>query len=73
MTILLGNGSGGFSPAADSPVAAGFWSVFVAAGDLNLDGKPDLAVANSFSDDVTILPGRERELPSAGGLAPRRG
>ena len=27
----------------------------VAVGDLNLDGKPDLALANYNSDDVSVL------------------
>jgi hypothetical protein len=56
-TILLGNGSGGFSPAAGSPVAVGASPRAVVARDWNGDGKLDLAVANRFSDFVTILLG----------------
>jgi hypothetical protein len=57
VTILLGNGSGGFTQAAGSPVGVGAEPSFVAAGDFNLDGKPDLAVVNTFSFNVTILLG----------------
>jgi hypothetical protein len=57
VTILLGDGTGGFSQPAGSPVRAGLGPVYVAVGDFNLDGKPDLAVANSGDDTVTILLG----------------
>jgi hypothetical protein len=57
VTILLGNGSGGFSPSAGSPVGVGDLPRFVAVGDFNLDGKPDLAVTNGSSGNVTILLG----------------
>ncbi len=57
LTVVLGDGSGGFSPAAGSPVSAGGGPESVAAGDFNRDGKPDLAVANVISDNVTILLG----------------
>ncbi len=56
VTILLGNGSGGFTQAAGSPVAAGTFPNSVAVGDLNLDGKPDLALTNQ-NDVATILLG----------------
>jgi predicted outer membrane repeat protein len=55
VTIFLGDGSGGFSQPAGSPVGAGTQPESVAVGDFNGDGKPDLAVANEFSDNVTIL------------------
>jgi hypothetical protein len=57
VTILLGNGSGGFTEAADSPVGVGNDPTSVAVGDFDQDGKADLAVANFFSDNVTILLG----------------
>src|SRR5207253_1727606 len=57
VTILLGNGSGGFTQPAGSPVGAGGGPRSVAVGDFNLDGKPDLAVANYGSNNVTILLG----------------
>src|SRR5262249_6798932 len=65
VTILLGNGGGGFAQAAGSPVGAGNHPRSVAVGDFNLDGKPDLAVANVTSNDVSILLGN-----GSGGFAP---
>jgi len=48
MTILLGNGDGTFAEAASSPIAIGNSTFYVAVGDFNQDGKPDLAVASGF-------------------------
>ena len=55
--ILLGNGLGGFSPAPGSPFPAGTDPRFVLVADLNRDGKPDLAIANGDSGQVTVLLG----------------
>jgi hypothetical protein len=68
LTILLGNAAGGFTQAAGSPISVGSVPVSVAVGDFNLDGKPDLAVANNSSANVTILLGN-----GAGGFAPAAG
>jgi uncharacterized protein (TIGR03437 family) len=57
VTVLLGNGKGGFTPAPGSPVSAGSAPWSMAVGDFNGDGKPDLAVANTESANVTILLG----------------
>src|SRR5207245_1710110 len=57
VTILLGDGAGGFSQPSGSPVAAGSHPSSVAVGDFNRDGRPDLATANVRSDTVTILLG----------------
>lgn len=57
VSILLSNGSGGFTQPADSPVGAGAIPRQIVAGDFNRDGKPDLAVVNSSSNDLTILQG----------------
>jgi hypothetical protein len=51
--VLLGEGDGRFQPsrlyrANSRPMA-------LAAADLNRDGVTDLAVANNFSNDVSIL------------------
>jgi hypothetical protein len=57
VSILLGSGNGGFTPAANSPVAVGHDPSFVAVGDFNSDGTLDLAVANFNDGTVTILLG----------------
>jgi hypothetical protein len=43
ITILLGDGSGGFSPAPESPLATGIGGGAVSISDLDGDGDPDLA------------------------------
>ncbi|MBI3823924.1 MAG: VCBS repeat-containing protein [Planctomycetes bacterium] len=55
VSIMLGNGSGGFQTAVN--YGAGSGPVWVAVGDFNRDGKKDLAVANRFSGNVSILLG----------------
>lgn len=47
VTILLGDGKGNFNEAAGSPFSSGDSPFGVAAGDVNADGKPDLAIVNS--------------------------
>jgi hypothetical protein len=46
-TILLGDGKGNFNEAARSPFPCGDAPFGVAIGDVNADGKPDLAIINS--------------------------
>lgn len=53
VSLLLGNGDGTFKPAV-SYNTGGVFASSVVVGDLNGDGKPDLAVANECDD----LPGR---------------
>jgi len=57
LTILLGNGTGGFTPAAGSPYVEGtnIEPTALAVGDFNDDGKPDIALAGLFANNVTIL------------------
>jgi hypothetical protein len=55
VSILLGDGMGGFSPRTNFPVGSSPASV--AVGDFNNDGKQDLAVANYGSNNVSILLG----------------
>jgi hypothetical protein len=57
ITILLGNGDGTFTQATNSPIAVGNGPVRVAEGDFNGDGIPDLAIANSADNTVSILLG----------------
>ncbi len=57
VSILLGNGDGTFQAPVSYSTGAGSAS-FVAVGDFNNDGAPDLAVANAGTQDsVSILLG----------------
>src|SRR5262245_50979889 len=53
VSVQLGNGDGTFGPTTD--YGTGNSPISVAIGDLNGDGKPDLATANQ--DSVSILLG----------------
>jgi hypothetical protein len=53
VSVLLGDGNGGFSPAVNLP--AGMAPGSIAVGDFNGDGYPDLAIANHDSNSVTVL------------------
>jgi FG-GAP-like repeat len=57
VTILLGNGDGTFTPASGSPITVGNSPDAIAVGDLNGDGKLDLAIANYGGNTLTILLG----------------
>ena len=60
--------AGGFAAAPGSPVSVGTNPYSVAIGDLNADGRPDLAVANLNSNNVSVLLGN-----GAGGFAAAAG
>jgi len=53
LTILLGNGTGGFSPGPTSP----FSGDQIAVGDFNGDGRADVALTNGSANTVTVLLG----------------
>lgn len=53
--VLLGDDAGGFGRAPGSPFGVGSIPVAATIGDLNGDGRPDLASANLASGDVTVL------------------
>ena len=55
VAIRLGNGDGTFQPVMG--LTAGDQSSETVTTDLNLDGIPDIAVANTGSDDVSVLLG----------------
>jgi uncharacterized protein (TIGR03437 family) len=57
VTVLLGNGTGFFTPAPGSPFAVGTSPVSMAMADFNGDLIPDLAIANFGSNNVTVLLG----------------
>ena len=65
VTVLLGDGRGGFAPAPGSPFACGKAPNDIAVGDMNGDGNPDLVIANTGTPYITILLGNGR-----GGFAP---
>ena len=60
VTLLLGNGNGGFSAAPGSPFPVGILPVSLSLGDFNKDAKFDLAVANQGSNNVSVLLGDGR-------------
>ena len=53
LTLLLGDGTGGFGQRADFDTGIHPWAVAIA--DLNSDGYPDLAVSNTGSSTVSVL------------------
>ena len=53
--VSLGDGAGGFGPPANFPT--GFSPDGVAIGDFNNDGNQDLAVADGFNNNMSILLG----------------
>ncbi len=55
VSLLVGNGDGTFQAARNFPAGRVPYSVVV--GDVNGDGRPDLAVANYFSANVSVLLG----------------
>jgi hypothetical protein len=57
VTILLGNGKGAFTPAANSPFFAGSTPNDICVADFNKDGNPDLAFPNHERKYITVLLG----------------
>jgi type II secretory pathway component GspD/PulD (secretin) len=60
VSILLSSGStfdGTFTEATNSPIVTGIGKtpIAIAAGDLNSDGVPDLAVVNSADSTISVL------------------
>ena len=55
ISVLLGDGTGGF--AAATSVAVGTLPLAMAVGDFNGDHYPDLAVANLINNNVSVLLG----------------
>src|SRR5688572_16586784 len=52
-SVFLGNGNGTFGPGIDFTVGGVGGSV--AAGDLNSDGRMDIAVSNSYQSNISVL------------------
>jgi len=57
VSVLLGDGTGNFSQPATSPEPAGTQPGSPVIDDFDGNGKPDVAVVNTGSDDVTVLLG----------------
>ena len=53
ISILAGTGTGSFAAATNLNLGTGPWTV--AVGDLNNDGKPDLATSNYWTNNVSVL------------------
>jgi hypothetical protein len=66
VTLLLGNGQGGFKPAATSPVELGNPAWGIVARDLNGDGQIDLAAAGENAVAVLIGDGHSAFKPVKG-------
>jgi hypothetical protein len=77
VSVLLGNGDGSFGPATE--YSAGFEALSLAIGDLNGDGKPDLAVDSpeftggaSTSCSAMVMGASAREITTASAATPSR-
>lgn len=68
VSVMLGNGSGDFSPASNSPFALNGSPQSITIADFNKDGKLDLATADTFSNKLSVLLG-----DGLGGFSPATG
>ena len=57
VTVLLGNGKGDFSKAQGSPFFSNRFPNDIAVADLDNDGNPDIAIANTEVSALTVLAG----------------
>jgi len=57
LSVLLGDGRGGFKAAAGSPFALRAYGNYAAIGDVNQDRNPDLVITHDDSDLMTIFLG----------------
>jgi tetratricopeptide (TPR) repeat protein len=57
LSVLLGNGDGTFTAAANSPLGTGQAPTAVAIADFNGDGVPDIAVTDPQTDSASVFLG----------------
>ena len=67
LSLLYGNGKGGFTLAGGSPFAIGHYPPTIVAGDINGDGITDIAVPNHEDNTVTIYLGGTNGVRQASG------
>jgi FG-GAP-like repeat len=72
VAVLLGDGKGGFAEAPGSPIRLKQTVWGAAIGDLNADGKNDVALGSNQAHGVVVLlgDGRGRLVPAAGSPIP---
>lgn len=66
LSVLLGDGNGGFRNAPGSPFTVGQTAAGFAVGDFNEDGRPDIVVGNSLGKAVLLLGSRRGRFQRAG-------
>lgn len=69
VTILLGDGKGGFKIMGGSPFPTGHAPIRLAVGDVNGDGIPDIVTVNLANNDITILLGGKGTFTRAATIA----
>ncbi|HEX9759647.1 MAG TPA: VCBS repeat-containing protein [Candidatus Acidoferrales bacterium] len=68
VSVLLGDGKGGFANAPGSPISVIARPFYVAVGDLNGDGRADMVITHDDTSRITILLG-----DGGGGFRPAPG
>ena len=71
ITILIGNGLGGFASPVGFPVASGHHSV--AVEDFNSDSAPDFAVTNAGANSISILLQTQETVAAVGDVSRAEG
>jgi sugar lactone lactonase YvrE len=70
VTILLGSGSGAFTPAPTSPLSTGDFPQAVAVADFTGGGISDLAVGDEYESVAVLLAEFETATATGNGIAP---